>query len=300
MICAIAISVACSSPDVQSPTFDGDRAFGYLVKQVEFGPRVPGSEASAQCRDYFYNHFGKLGLAVDSQVFDYFDPYSKHDTTMVNVIASWRPKDQQNPDAIILMAHYDCRPRTDFASDTMLLNEPIDGASDGASGVAVLMEMANLFAQQPPPCRVDLVMVDGEDWGMAGDTDNYCLGSKAFVRSGIRGKYRFGVVVDLVGDSSQQIYREAYSERYAKALNDVVWETAARLGIQSFKDSVGAMIIDDHLPLKTAGVPTIDLIDLDYTWWHTEFDTPDKCSGQSLQNIGTVLTEIIYNRKLWP
>ena len=300
VIYGLVLFISCSTPNVQPPAFDGDRAYGYLVKQVEFGPRVPGSEASALCRDYLYHHFNGLGLDVDSQAFNYFDPYSQHDTTMINVIASWRPDGEENADAIILMAHYDCRPRTDFASDSTLFNEPIDGASDGASGVAVLMEMANMFAAQPPSCRVDLVLVDGEDWGMSGDPDNYCLGSKAFVRAGIRGKYRFGFVVDLIGDSSQQIYREAYSEQYAKALNDVVWNTASRLGIESFKDSVKFSVIDDHLPLNTAGVPTVNLIDLDYSWWHTEFDTPDKCSGQSLANVGKVLAEIIYNPNLWP
>ncbi len=295
--CGVFICLSCSSPRIQPPKFDGDRAYGYLVKQVEFGPRVPGTEASAQCRRYLCEHFSQLGLQVDSQVFDYDDPYSQTGIIMVNVVASAL---NESDAAVVLMAHYDCRPRAEYASDPELMERPIDGANDGASGVAVLMEMANLFAERKPPGRVDLVLVDGEDWGKPGDHDNYMLGSREFARRGIRDRYRFGIVVDLVGDSDQQIYREAFSERYAKPLNDVIFETAARLEIETFYDSVKHPVLDDHISLNIGGVLSADIIDFDYAYWHTEFDTPDKCSGESLANVGRVLAEIVYNPELWP
>jgi hypothetical protein len=106
--------------------------------------------------------------------------------------------------------------------------------------------------------------------------------------------------VDLVGDSDQQIFREAYSERYAKELNDMVWGTALRLGVKTFEDSVKYVVLDDHLSLNISGVPAVNIIDLDYRYWHTEFDTPDKCSAEALSNVGKVLAEIIYNPTLWP
>jgi len=295
----LALAFSCADKGVRPPTFNGERAYRYLVHQVDFGPRVPGTKASAECRDFFYNHFTELGAHIDSQAFSFFDPYSQTDIPLVNVIAGIKG-DGEVSDGIVLMAHYDSRPRTDYAHDPKLKDEPIDGANDGASGVAVLMELGNLFAEKAPPCDVDLVLVDGEDWGKPSDLDYYLLGSREFGRRGIREKYRFGIVIDLIGDSKQEIYREAYSERSNKMLNDAIWSAAARLGITTFRDTVKHTIIDDHLSLISAGVPSIDIIDFDYPYWHTEFDTPDKCSPAALENVGRVLAEVIYNPSLWP
>lgn len=301
VLLATGLWVSCSGgPRVDPPAFDGDRAFGYLVDQVAFGPRVPGSQASAQCRDYFYRHFSELGLTVDSQAFDFFDPYSRTNMRMVNVMASANDCESARDRCVVLMAHYDCRPRADLSLNDSLAEQPIDGANDGASGVAVLMELANLFTQVSPPCAVDLVLVDGEDWGIAGDHDRYMLGSREFARRGIRGRYAFGIVVDMVGDADQTMLREGFSEVYFSSLNDVVWQIARERNISTFRDSVGDSVLDDHLSLNAAGVPSIDLIDIDYAYWHTEFDTPDKCSGQSLANVGRVLADLIYNPSLWP
>lgn len=218
---------------------------------------------------------------------------------MVNVVASIGGNDGAG-DRIVLMAHYDSRPRTDYARDPALFESPIDGANDGASGVAVLMELANLMSKRPPPCSVDIVLVDGEDWGRAGDHDYYFLGSREFSRRIARGRYRFGIVVDMVGDRNQQIYREEISDTYARSINDMVFEAARRIGVATFIDSVKHAVKDDHLPLNVAGVPTVDLIDFDYQYWHTEFDTVDKCSAESLTNVGRVLVEIVYNKSIWP
>ena len=290
---------ACSGARVEAPPFDGERAFSYLTRQVEFGPRVPGSEAAEQCRQFYYELLDSLGVAVDTQMFDYVDPYSNRTLPLVNVIASI---DGTDPDAgrIVLVAHYDSRPRAEYAQNPQLRETPIDGANDGASGVAVLLELAVLMAAQPPPGGVDLVMVDCEDWGKPGDHDHYMVGSREFARRGIRDKYRFGIVVDMVGDKDQQIYREGYSEIYCRPVNDMVWKVAADLGISTFRDTVGQSILDDHLSLNTGGVPTIDIIDFDYPFWHTEMDTPDKCSAQALTNVGRVLVKIIYDPSLWP
>jgi hypothetical protein len=284
---------------VPPPVFDGGRAFKHLQAQVSCGSRVPGSEASATFRDILYNHCNSAGLEVDSQPFLFADQYSGMDIRMVNVIGRFRDKDV---DAlpILLVAHYDSRPRTDFHSIADSLHLPLTGANDGASGVAVLMELANLFKEHPPEGNVDLLFTDGEDWGREGDHDNYLLGSRHFARQGIRGKYRFGIVIDLVGDKDQQIYRESYSERLHPELNDMIWSAADSLGVRTFQDSVKFTILDDHLPLNAAGVPTVVLIDFDFPLWHTELDTPKNCSAESLENVGRVLTEIVYNTSLWP
>ncbi len=301
-ICSVLVAgllwVGCSKP-VQSPAFQSERALGYIRQQVAFGPRVPGTAASAQCRDWLYNHFRTQGLAVDSEKFQQLDPYTRVDTPMVNVIARYRGN-PSDPKAVLLLAHYDSRPRTDYASDSTKRNLPIDGANDGGSGVAVLMEMANMFAQQGPRCNVDLVLVDGEDWGKSGDADYYSLGAKEFARQGIRERYHFAVVIDMIGDAYQQIYREDYTERFYKPINDMIWTAAAGLGVRTFVDSVRHTVIDDHIPLGAAGVPTALLIDFDYKYWHTDKDTPDKCSAESLGNVGRVLAYIVYNESVWP
>ena len=298
-VAPLVLAISCADMREPPPAFDGDRAYRYLVRQVDFGPRVPGTKASLECRDFFFRHFVGLGAEVDSQAFMFFDPYSQTDIPLTNVVARFTGSGGIS-ESIVLMAHYDSRPRTDYASDPELKDKPIDGANDGASGAAVLMELGHLFAQKAPPCHVDLVLVDGEDWGKPHDLDYYLLGSREFARRGIREKYRFGIVIDMIGDSSQEIYREGYSDRCCRALNDAVWGAAARLGITTFRDTLKYTIIDDHLSLVSAGVPAIDIIDFDYPYWHTEFDTPDKCSPAALANVGRVLAEIIYNPSLWP
>jgi Zn-dependent M28 family amino/carboxypeptidase len=293
------VSISCNRSGVEVPSFNGERAFTYLEKQVACGPRVPGSEAAEQCRQFFYDFFDSLKIDVDTQSFDFVDPYSNRTLPLVNVVASITGTDPK-ADRIVLMAHYDSRPRAEYAVKPELRETPIDGANDGASGVAVLLELAALMAEVQPAGSVDLVLVDCEDWGKPGDHDLYMIGSREFANRGIRGKYRFGIVVDMIGDKSQQIYREGYSQAYCRPVNDMVWEVAADLGITTFHDSVGHSILDDHLSLNTGGVPTIDIIDFDYPFWHTQRDTPDKCSALALENVGRVLARIIYDPSLWP
>lgn len=293
------VFLGCSTASVTPPPFDGNRAFDDLTKQVSFGPRVPGTAASAACRTYVYESMKALGVVVDSQAFNFFDPYSKSQMHAINIIIHVPGKKTDQP-GLVFLAHYDSRPRTDYPSDTSLKDKPIAGANDGASGVAVLMELARLFATQPPPADIDLVLVDAEDWGKEGDTEYYLLGSKYFGSSNIHGRYRFGIVLDMIGDKDQQIYREGFSDQYNKPLDDMIWKTASQLGIHTFIDSVKHIVMDDHLSLNAGGVPSVDLIDFDYPYWHTDQDTPDKCSAESLSNVGRVLAYIAYNPKLWP
>jgi len=290
---------ACTGDSGPVPVFNGTRAFTYLEQQVAFGPRVPGSEPWRVCREYFVDFFDSLNLSVDSQSFYFRDPYSGHDIPLVNLIVSV-PGTDSDRGRIALLAHWDTRPIAEYATDSSRRMQPIDGANDGASGVAVLMELANALSDAPPPAAVDLILVDGEDWGRPGHLDYYMLGSKEFARQGIRGRYRFGIVVDMIGDADQSIPREGFSETYCKQLNDMIWEIADEQGIKTFMDSVSESVYDDHTSFNAVGVPCIDLIDFDYPYWHTEFDTPDKCSSKALENVGRVLMEVIYRPNLWP
>lgn len=291
--------LGCSATHVEPPPFDSARAFRYLEEQVAFGPRVPGSIPWQLAQEYFYSHFRQLGLKVDSQVTTFYDPYSGSEKPLVNILARAKGIDPSLP-PLLFVAHYDSRPRTDRHSDPTRRTDSLPGANDGASGVAVLMELANLFASNPPACDVELLLVDGEDWGEEGDHAYYLLGSQHFARQGIHGKYRFGIVIDLIGDKDLQIFREGYSQRFNQPLNDMVWSTAKRLNLAGYQDMVRHTVIDDHLPINAGGVPAIVLIDFDYTHWHTEKDLPENCSAESLAQTGRLLAEIAYNSSLWP
>lgn len=271
---------------------------GHLETQVAFGPRVPGSEAWKRCREYYVEHFVSSQLAVDSQVFGIVDPYSGDSIPMVNVIASFRGGGDER--GLLFMAHWDSRPRTDFPTDPALADQPIPGANDGASGAAVLLELATLFHEVPPKANIDLVLVDGEDWGRSGDEDYYLLGSREFASHDVRDRYQFGIVIDMIGDVDLTIYREKLSERFVKKINDYVWQTAARLSLPAFIDSVKHSVLDDHIALNVGGIPAIDIIDFDYPYWHSNLDTSDKCSAASLAQVGRLLIEIAYHPSTWP
>ncbi len=236
-------------------------------------------------------------MSIDSQKVAFVDPYSGDTIPLVNIIARIHPEITPR---IFVAAHYDCRPRAERARDSAKRDLPIDGANDGASGVAVLMEFANSFKEQAPSAGVDLILLDGEDWGKSGDLDYYSLGAKALSRRLSKEQYRFGIVLDMIGDRDQLIYREGYSEQFHKPLNDLIWSVAAKLQITTFRDSVKHSVIDDHLPFNVIGIPTVDLIDFDYPFWHTDQDTPDKCSPEALSNVGKVVSHIIYNQSIWP
>jgi glutaminyl-peptide cyclotransferase len=273
------------------PTFDGKEAFGYLTEQCEIGPRNPGSEGHRRCKKYLLDKLGGYTNLVKTQEFVYQDTSQDTRLELTNIIASFYPEKRQR---VLLCAHWDTRPFADRDPDVSLREEPILGANDGASGVAVLLEMAELISQKRPKWGVDIILFDGEDYGPEDELDKFCLGSKYFAKN--RGEYRpqFGILLDLIGDKDLNIYKEGHSVRYAKETVDLVWGAARRVQIGCFHDSTKYFIYDDHIPLLSADIPCIDLIDFDYPYWHTIQDTPDKCSPESLQKIGEVLIEILY------
>jgi glutaminyl-peptide cyclotransferase len=278
--------------DRLTPAFDGTRAFALLIRQTDMGPRDPGSPGWARFQDMMKSFFDSLEIEAETQTFIYPDYLSGDTLTLVNWIARINPS---SDDRVLIGAHYDSRPRADYDPDTALRDDPIIGANDGASGAAVLLHLAELMTAAPPPVGVDLVFFDGEDYGPAGRNNQYLLGSTHFA-SRPKPAYRFGIVIDMIGDRDLKIYRESLSERYAKEVNDQVWAAAARLGVGQFVDSVKHEILDDHLPLISAGIPAVDIIDFDYPYWHMQADTPDKCDAASLSAVGQVLLEIIYGK----
>ncbi len=279
--------------------FNGQRAFSYLKKQVDFGPRTPGSKGHAACLKYLVEQMKRFTPQVKMQTFVYQDMDEKKQFQLTNVIASFR---KDAPRRIFLAAHWDTRPRADYDKKKENRNKPIPGANDGASGVAVLLEIARQLKENPPAIGVDLILFDGEDYGKEGQLDKYFLGSRYFAKHAGNYHPQYGILLDMIGDAQLNIPKEGYSNRYLPQIVDKVWRMAASLGYSEFEDRVGSFIDDDHTILLKHGIPCIDVIDFSYpnpgqNYWHTLQDTPDKCSPASLQIVGRVMLEVIYSEE---
>jgi hypothetical protein len=276
---------------------DGERAYGYLKAICAIGPRPAGSEANTRQRNLVAGHFKKYGAQVREQPFRARDPRTGAAVAMANLIGSWFP---DRTERVVIAAHYDTRPFPDRDPRPDRQRDPFIGANDGASGVALLMEIAHHLNDLPTPWGVDLVLLDGEElvYGSNAAIEDYFLGAKHFGRTykaERRGgknpsRYVAGMVLDMVGDRDLKIEQEEHSLQLAGRLVREVWSVAQRLEATSFRNQVGSGVYDDHLALNDAGIPTIDIIDFDYPQWHTADDLPEYCSGASLAEVGRVVT----------
>ncbi len=292
-LCSILIlflfGTSCSQNSV--PPFDEMHSFGYLQTQCQFGPRYPGSSGHQHCLEFLIEELKTTTDRVVEQPFMHTDSARGKTYTLVNIIASFG--DQGN--RLLLCAHWDSRPWADQDPDPENRNKPIIGANDGASGVAVLLEIAQILKNTPPPFGVDIVLFDGEDSGNQNDGESWCLGSRYFAQNKqYRYMPRYGILLDMIGDSDLYLPVERNSQRYAPEIVNLVWSKAEELDLRVFDRSLGYQIIDDHLELIRVGIPMVDIIDFDYTYWHTLQDTEDKCSPKSLGIIGTLLAHLIY------
>lgn len=275
------------------PAFDGESAFTFLEEQCDIGYRYPGTAEHRNLQRYLVDKLKAFGANVSLQPFDGF--LSTGDTLhLINIIANYNMGSDKR---ILLGAHYDTRPVADMDPDPANRSKPILGANDGASGIAVLLEIARLLQSEKPPIGVDIVLFDGEDYGDAGKPFDFCLGSTHFARN-LKGYKPFSVIViDMIGKKGLEIRREAFSQRMSPLLLDEIFSIAAEIGAEEFVSEGGDTIIDDHLPFIRAGIQAVDLIDFDYPSWHTLEDTPDKCSPASLEAVGRVLVEYIWRQK---
>jgi len=275
------------------PEFNAENAFKHLEKQCEFGARVPGTAAHLKCRDYLVATLQSYADRVLQQPFKAIVESDKRSVSCYNIIANFQSSKTQR---ILLCAHWDTRPWADRDPDPANHNKPVPGANDGASGVAVLLEIARIIKITPPQYGVDIVFFDAEDFGSYGQNDTWALGSKQFANQVIKNyQPALGILLDLIGDADQQIYIEQNSHRYARKIVDRVWNVAEQMGIAEFIPDVRFDVYDDHLNLLEIGIPTIDIIDFDYQYWHTVADTPDKCSPKSLENVGKVVLGVLYD-----
>ena len=284
------------------PDFSGTNAYNDLVKQCSFGPRVPGTEAHKKAREFFVERLKKYTDLVSEEHFTYRD---KKDTSKIwegyNIIASFN---KDNTKRIMLCAHWDSRPWADNDPDPSKHNQPVMGANDGASGVAVLLEMARLFSIQKPDVGVDIVLFDLEDIGDE-NADEYpdklnpfAIGADKFSEMNPNYQPAWGILLDMVGDKDLEIPKEANSVARAGSVLDKVWKAAEKFGYKEFKNETGGGVGDDHIVFLKRYIPVADLVQSPFPeYWHTTHDTPDKCSSQSLEKVGKVLVEVVYNEK---
>ncbi|MFN0199164.1 MAG: M28 family peptidase [Planctomycetaceae bacterium] len=272
----------------EQPKFDDQRSYDYLVKICRIGPRSSGSQGMSDQQALLVEHFSELKADVQFQTFDAADPLNGRPVRMNNLIVSWHP---EKTERILLACHYDTRPFPD--RDLIKPRGKFLGANDGASGVALFMELGHLIPQYEFPYGIDFVFFDGEEL-VYGKNGKYFLGSEHFAKQ-YRDeppphRYLAGVLVDMIADRDLNLYQEKNSLKFAPELTQSIWDAAAKLKVKEFIDRAKHEVQDDHLPLnEIAGIPTCDLIDFDYRHWHTTKDVPTQCSGQSLAKVGKVL-----------
>lgn len=286
------------------PEFSSEKAYEYVEDQVAFGPRVPGTEAHVNAINYLREHF--RNTAGNNAVFvQEFETEVYGDSLkLFNLVAAFG---LEHSDRIVLAAHWDSRPRAEEDPDEP--ERPIDGADDGGSGVAVLMEFANIFAENDLPVGVDIILFDGEDYGEPGDLANYFLGSRYWSQNPPVPGYnpRFGILLDMVGGAGAVFPKEGYSMSFAPELVNQIWSVADEMDHGDlFIDEAGGSVSDDHVIVERyTGIPMINIIHhrrragggVNFpSYWHTQNDTMEIIDPEVMQAVGDVLLEMIYNR----
>ena len=293
---------------VKAPGFNADRAYGFIQKQTDFGPRVPNTEAHRKARVWLQETLESFGARVYMQEFeDYVFDGTK--VSLTNIIGSYNPEQKKR---ILLAAHWDTRPFADHDTENPMGS--LDGANDGASGVGVLLEVARVMNEKAPDVGVDIIFFDGEDWGdgdgkapspTGGKESWWCLGSQYWSKNKHIPNYSayYGILLDMVGAPNATFYYDEVSQQNAARVMKKIWNRAATLGHEAYfipKTGFGG-IMDDHVFLnKTAGIPTIDIIDFrppnGFTpVWHTTKDDMDGIDKATLKVVGEVVLSMLYN-----
>lgn len=276
------------------PNVDEQRAWQFLVQQVQFGPRVPNSEAIRKTRQLISRTLAESGCTTSSQVFRAYAPLLRTDLEGINIIGLMPGKADKA--AVVLSAHYDTRPHADRDPNPLRRKEPIPGANDGASGVAVLLAVAEALSRTPPPRPVAFVFFDLEDCGEPSDERGFCLGSRFLAANPPPhlADFEVGINLDMVGKKDLRLRMELYSLRAASEEVRTLWEIGARNAPEIFVKQQGVAIYDDHIPFLERGKKFINVIDFDYPQWHTTDDSVEQCSSKSLKVVGDTLLQYLF------
>lgn len=283
---------------VKMPVVNADSVYGFVQKQVDFGPRVPNSIAHEKCADWMVNNFKRFGLEVQEQKGVQL-AHDGENLSFRNIIARQNPEKKKR---ILITAHWDTRPWAD--QDSERENEPIDGANDAGSGVGVIFEIARLLAQKSPNVGVDFVLFDIEDYGKSNGT--FCYGSQYWMNNTMLEPNlpSFGINLDMVGDANAVFPYEGYSFSYARPILDKVWRVANNMGHgRYFLNIQDAEITDDHVYVNKAGIPCIDIIHREPKnggfahSWHTHQDNMSNISKLTLKAVAETVLQVIYREK---
>lgn len=305
-----ATAAAAATPvEEQQPApagaFSADSAYDYIRHQLAFGPRVPGTPGHKACGNWLESRLRAFGADTVIVQQAEVEAFNGDRLPLRNIIARYNP---QAAKRVLLIAHWDTRPWADADPDEGHHSQPIPGANDGASGVAVLLEIARNFAMRQPAQGVDLFMTDAEDYGSSGSgqDESWCLGTQHFMDNlpyTPGNMPEFAIVLDMVGGRSATFKREYFSDQYARPYVDKVWKTAARLGFgDRFSNVSGPGIIDDHVFVIRGGIPAIDIVECQNTTtgsfppqWHTMADDIDAIDRTTLNAVGTTVLDVLYN-----
>lgn len=291
----------------QAPQPDAERLYRSVALQLQWGSRVPGTAAHDSCRHWIIEQLKFHADTVFEQPFT-ASVYGKQ-YPCTNIIARLFP---QQRDRILLCAHWDSRPWADEDPIPENRTYPVPGANDGASGVAVVLEIARLLREHPPEgIGVDVVLFDAEDMGASSDATMFCLGSKYFAaKFPLPMRPRYGILFDLVGDHQARFFIEETSQRAAPALVARLWKLGRLLGNGTFVEQSGGSVVDDHHALIELGIPTVAIIDLELVgnhspierrrYWHTRADDIQNISGLTLRSVATVVLALLYSDTPFP
>lgn len=293
-------SSADSATAFAAADFNADSAYAYVKAQCSFGPRVPATEAHTKCLAYLTSFLSKCCDTVIVQKGYVTTHGTDKKLPISNVIGSFNP---QNPQRLLLLAHWDSRPWADNDPSEANHTTPVMGANDGASGVGVLLEVARQLSINRPEIGIDILLVDAEDSGTSDDEDSWGLGAQYWAQHPHVTPYKpmFGILLDMVGAPGARFTREYFSSVYAASFLDEVWGVAAQLGLQSyFVNENGGGVTDDHVFINKAGIPCIDIIDMPqgsstgfFPQWHTVADDMSVIDKTTLGAVGRTITTLI-------
>jgi Zn-dependent M28 family amino/carboxypeptidase len=303
-------TVSTPAVTVEVPKFNADSAYAFVQRQVDFGPRVPNTEAHKKAASYLEAKLRSYGAQLTIQSFK-APTFDGEVLDLKNIVASFNPDKQKR---ILLVAHWDTRPFAD--KDSVKVDAPFDGANDGGSGVGVLLEIARQLQSNKPRAGVDIILFDGEDWGEKdnmnkpalpqGWEDWWCLGSQYWSKNPHKPGYRayYGIDLDMVGAPDARFFREGTSMEYAPRIVEKVWSIAAQLGYsgQFITEDTHALTDDNYFVSKNARIPTVDIVHYDSRngfpdFHHTTKDNMSTIDKGTLSVVGTTVLNVVFQEE---
>lgn len=268
----------------QPPGLSGEKAMEFVRAQVAFGPRPPGSAALAKCRDWIKARLEAFGYKVEDDAFDAAAP--REPVRMHNLIAR---KGQGGKGVIALASHYDTK---------LMEGMRFVGANDAGSSTGLLLELARVLAGRKSDVDTWFVFLDGEEafeeWSSVDGTYGSRHLAQRWKQEDVAGRVRALILLDMIGDKNLDLYKEMNSTRW---LSDLFWDTAVEIGLRNILSNYAAAMEDDHIPFLNAGIESVDLIDFNYgpenSFWHTDADTLDKLSPESLEKVGRLVLAVL-------